>query len=122
MFNPTTQIDTATKKLLRDPLKRRAWVIYQLGINGRSLADVGRENGVHRKCLYHALVKPYPRMEMMIARSLELTPQALFPERYDADGLPNRRMGRPKKVSGHEHKPKHSPAVRKRNTQTETQV
>lgn len=112
-----TPIDNATRKLLRDPLKRRAWVIYQLGITGRSLADVAREAGVKRQCIYHGLVRPYPRMEMVIAQSLGMTPQALFSERYTADGLPNRRMGRPPNDSCHGHTVKHRRAAGKRNTQ-----
>ncbi len=42
-----------------------------------------------------ALVKPYPRMERAIAAKLELEPRAIWPERYDADGHPNRTIGRP---------------------------
>jgi len=39
------------------------------------------------------MISPYPRFERIIAEHLGLTPQELFPERYDADGLPLRGPG-----------------------------
>ena len=117
MFIAMHQIDKTTRQLLRDPLKRRAWVIYQLQISGRSLASVARDAGVKRQCIYHGLVKPYPRMEKLIASALGFEPQALFPERYTAEGLPNRPMGRRPDVSCHAHTGKHRRAAGKRNTQ-----
>ena len=97
MSTAMTKIDSKTKELLKDPMKRRAWVIYQVSIQGRSLAAVARAAGVKKQTLYRAFDLPYPRMEKVIADAVGLTPQILFPERYGADGLPNRRMGRPKK-------------------------
>jgi len=89
-------IDTNLKKILADADKRRSWVLYQLHLQGRSLAEVGYANGVmHRQNLYETFRKPYPRLEKIIAEAVGLTPQQLFPERYDEDGLPNRRRGRP---------------------------
>lgn len=92
-------LDTSTKRLIRDPannyLRRRAWVQYQLLLLGRNLASIAKELGVHRKQPAIALVKPYPKMEKAIADTIGITPQELFPERYDADGLPNRKRGRP---------------------------
>ena len=91
------QLDTKTTRLLRDPLKRRAWVKYQVQVQGRSLAQVAAQAGVRRTTLYQTFLRPYPRMEKIIADAVDMTPQQLFPERYDADGLPNRVKGRPKK-------------------------
>lgn len=93
MFTVMTTLDTATRKLLKDPKRRRDWVIYQLTLRDRTLADVARAAGVHRQTLYHAFTRPYPRMERTIADSIGLTPQALFAERYDEHGLPTRRKG-----------------------------
>lgn len=61
------------------------------------MAKVAAEAGVKRSSLYSAFIKPYPRMEKVIADAVGLSPQDLFPERYDDAGLPNRRMGRPYK-------------------------
>ena len=86
-------IDTTTKRLLANPKKRRAWVIYQLLLKGQTLADIARGANVERQTLYHAFDRPYPRMERVLADAIGLTPQQLFAERYDADGLPTRRKG-----------------------------
>lgn len=67
------------------------------------MAQVAEAAGVDRRTLYSAFLRPYPRMEHVIATAIGLRPQELFPERYDADGLPNRRMGRPAKKSAVKH-------------------
>ncbi|MDO6461988.1 helix-turn-helix domain-containing protein [Granulosicoccaceae sp. 1_MG-2023] len=90
-------LDKKTSDLLRDQSKRRAWIIYQLALKDESLASIARDAGISRQAIWQALVKPYPRAERIIAESLGLTPQALFPERYNSDGLPNRKRGRPPK-------------------------
>jgi len=86
-------LDTKTKAILKDPKKRAAWVIYQLGLTGRSIASVARDNGVKRQTLGTALRSPYPHMEALLAEALGVPVIELFPERYDADGLPNRQRG-----------------------------
>lgn len=91
------QIDTRTQQLFKDPFKRRAWVKYQIQLQGKSMSEVAAGAGVDRRTLYQTFLRPYPRMEKVIADAVDLTPQVLFPERYDADGLPCRPMGRPKK-------------------------
>lgn len=89
------QLDDNAKKLIRQGgERRRAWVKYQLELTGRSMASIAAQCGVGRTALYAAFRRPYPRMEKALADALGVTPQALFPERYDADGLPNRRQGR----------------------------
>lgn len=98
MFIPMRQIDNTTRQLLRDPQKRRAWIHYQIGLLGLSVAEVGRQAGVSRQCIYQAFRKPYPRMEAILAEALDMPVQDLFPERYTADGLPARAMGRPRKA------------------------
>ncbi|HBR97128.1 MAG TPA: hypothetical protein DD979_07095 [Gammaproteobacteria bacterium] len=61
----------------------------------KAYASIARDADVSRQAVWQALVKPYPRAEKIIAQTLGLTPQILFPERYDSDGLPNRKRGRP---------------------------
>ena len=85
-----SQLDSITKALFRDPVKRRAWVKYQVQLQGRSMAQLAADHGVKRATLYQTFQRPYPRMEAIIADAVGLTPQELWPERYDADGLPNR--------------------------------
>lgn len=95
MFIAMTKLDTATKKLFKDPVKRRAWVIYQLGLQGRSLASIARDLGLVRASAQAALARPYPRMERVLAEAVGVLVHELFPERYDQNGDRLIRMGRP---------------------------
>ncbi|MEG7521985.1 MAG: helix-turn-helix domain-containing protein [Chromatiales bacterium] len=99
MFIYMNHIDLPAKAVIRDPKHRAGWIIYQLKLRGESLASVARKYGKRRQLPTMALRVPYPLWEKRIADMLELTPQELFPERYDRNGLPNRPMGRPKKSS-----------------------
>jgi lambda repressor-like predicted transcriptional regulator len=114
-----TKLDNHSKKLLRDPDARWAWIKYQLQLQGRSLAQVAHEAGVTRQCIYHAGQMTYPRMEKIIARALGMEPKDLFPERYDqATGLPFYRKGRPlgaKTKRRIKRSPKHSRTTPDRN-------
>jgi Predicted transcriptional regulator len=117
---PTPTLDAATRQLLLDPQKRRSWLLYQFNLRGVSLAAVARSVGLHRSAIYNAFTKPYPRMEKLLADLLGLKPWDIFPDRYDSDGLPNRRRGRPISKScahGDSHNAKATPASKKRNPQ-----
>jgi lambda repressor-like predicted transcriptional regulator len=87
------KLDTTTKRLLRDPEKRWAWIIYQLALQDDTLATIARAAGVTRQCIYKAARGRYPRMEAIIATALDMTPTQLFPERYSGDGLPKKQRG-----------------------------
>jgi len=80
-----------------EPSQRRAWIKYQLQLAGYSLSALAREMGVSRHAPKLALDRPYPRMERAIAEKIGIPPQLIWPERYDANGFPNRAVGRPKK-------------------------
>jgi len=77
-------------ELLRDPQKRRAWIIYQLSLQGKTLASVGRDLRVTRGAVYAVFKAPYPKMEKALATELGVEPSFLFPERYDEFGKPKR--------------------------------
>lgn len=83
------------KHILASNQKLRAWIIYQFTLQGRSLAQVADRAGVSRQCIYQVFNKTYPRMEKVIAEALGIAPSELWPNRYDADGLPIYRRGRP---------------------------
>lgn len=83
----------------QEPTKRRAWIKYQLELSGYSLSSLARELGVSRHAPKLALDRPYPRMERAIADKIGMEPHQIWPERYNSAGLPNRSVGRPKKVS-----------------------
>ena len=90
-------VDSTTRQLFTDPAKRRAWVKYQIHMQGRTMSAVADEAGVKRQTLYQAFQRSYPRMEKIIADAVGLEPAVLWPERYDRHGLPLYRMGRPKR-------------------------
>lgn len=92
-------INIPTKKQLRDPALRRAWVNYALATRGLSLAEIARRLGVHRTCPGEALHKPYPKMERALADAVGMTVHELFPERFHSDGsrIKKKRGPKPKK-------------------------
>ncbi len=98
MFTPMKHLDSTTRQLFTDPAKRRAWVKYQIHMQGRTMSAVADEAGVKRQTLYQAFQRSYPRMEKIIADAVGLEPAVLWPERYDEHGLPLYRMGRPKRA------------------------
>lgn len=81
------------------PEERREWIKYQLRIKGLSLRLLAERFGVSRHAPAKALVLHYPLWEARIANELGLTAQELWPERYQANGLPKRQIGfgKPKK-------------------------
>jgi len=97
MFNHMMRLDATTKQLFLDPAKRRAWVIYQLNLRGKSLASLAREYQLERTAPGQALRSPYPRMERAIAEAVDVPVHELFPDRYSPNGERLIRMGRPKK-------------------------
>lgn len=86
------KIDTATKRRFADPADnyayRRAWVIYHLKLKGETLAGLARKAGVNRRQTQKALSRPYPRMEAIIADTLGVKVQDLFPDRYPDGARP----------------------------------
>ena len=68
-------------------LKKRGWSLRQI-----ALAEGYRDEGV---TLGGAARKPSPIAEGILARYLGYDhPKQIWPSRYDAKGLPNRRIGR----------------------------
>lgn len=79
-----------------DPALRWEWIKYQLRTNGTSLAKLARELRVTGPAIKNVKRTAYPRMERAIAEALDLDVEQLWPERWNADGTPNRmRPNRP---------------------------
>ena len=66
-------------------------VLAALKKRGRSLAGLSIANGYHATAAGKALKRPWPALEAIIARELGLTPQRIWPSRYDAKGQPHQR-------------------------------
>lgn len=89
-----SQLNTAIIPL--NPDQRRAWIHYQLRLRGLSMAEIARREGLARNTPKLALYQPYLRMERIIARAIDCTPQQVWPERFNADGTRKRAKPGPK--------------------------
>jgi len=74
------------QETFRDPIKRRAWVIYQLKLQGLNLTSLARETGVSQPALSAALLSPSSDLEEVIAAAVGVPVKELFPERFAANG------------------------------------
>ncbi len=66
-------------------------VLAALKKRGQSLAGLSVANGYHPTAAGKALKLPWPAMEQIVADALGLTPQTIWPTRYDEEGRPRRR-------------------------------
>jgi Ner family transcriptional regulator len=63
-------------------------VLAALKKRGHSLAGLSVANGYHPTAAGKALKQPWPALEQIIAAALALTPQEIWPSRYDDRGGP----------------------------------
>jgi Ner family transcriptional regulator len=63
-------------------------ILAALKKRGHSLAGLSVANGYHPTAAGKALKQPWPAMELLLANALGLTPQAIWPSRYDQEGRP----------------------------------
>lgn len=56
--------------------------------SGTSLADLSLRLGYSRGAVSLTLSQPWPALESAIAKHLGMTPEALWPDRYDREGHP----------------------------------
>jgi Ner family transcriptional regulator len=61
---------------------------------GWSMRQLSLANGLAANTLGAAINRPYPKGERIIAKTLGVTPQSIWPSRYDEHGRVNRRRGR----------------------------
>jgi lambda repressor-like predicted transcriptional regulator len=76
----------ATPKVPKNPAVRRVWICAQLRIKGHSLRKLAQREGVSHQAMSAALMTPNAHLEPVVAGALGLTPQQLFPERFDHIG------------------------------------
>jgi Ner family transcriptional regulator len=65
-------------------------VLAALKKRGHSLAGISVANGYHPTAAGKALRQPWPALERLIATAIGLTPQDIWPSRYDHEGAPRR--------------------------------
>jgi Ner family transcriptional regulator len=77
------------------PLEPQDWhpadILAALKKRGHTLAGLSVANGYHPNAAGKALKMPWPAVEQLVAAALGLSPQAIWPSRYDSDNMPRRR-------------------------------
>ncbi|ULU26631.1 helix-turn-helix domain-containing protein [Dyella terrae] len=69
-------------------------IVAALRKAGWSLVQLAVANGYKsRTAIAHAMHRPYPKAERIIASALDMQPQDVWPTRYNADGTSNRTPG-----------------------------
>ncbi len=63
-------------------------VLAALKKRGQSLAGLSVAHGYHPTAAGKALKRPWPAVEAIIAKALDLPPAQIWPSRYDASGQP----------------------------------
>ncbi|MCF8483336.1 MAG: helix-turn-helix domain-containing protein, partial [Rhodospirillum sp.] len=81
MTNALTKFDVP-----KNPATRREWVKYQFALRGLSFRRLAAKIGVTQQAISACLMAPNFHLEPVVADVLGLTPQDLFPERFDAMG------------------------------------
>lgn len=77
---------TLTPEVVRDAVRRREWINYQVRIRGYSQASLAREWGVDPSALRSAWIGGgYCDLQERTAGLLGVPVQALFPELYDPE-------------------------------------
>jgi Ner family transcriptional regulator len=61
--------------------------------NGMSLRELSRKNGLAPTTVRAALERAYPKAEMIIARAIGVTPDEIWPSRYQEKRTCRRRKG-----------------------------
>mgnify|MGYP002860648618 FL=1 len=82
----------ATNDIPKNPAIRREWISFQLRIRGLSYRAIARREGVsHQAVSVSAGGLGSSHLQEVLATAIDLGPQQLFPELYDARG---NRLGR----------------------------
>ncbi len=77
----------------------RSDIVAAVWKKGWTLRRLSHHHGYSANSCSWTLHKPWPKVERIIADVIGLPPQAIWPSRYDDQGLPNRKVGRPKSIA-----------------------
>lgn len=92
--------DQHLPQILANEKSRWEWIKYQLCLQGSSIAKVAQAIPTRPTYLHKLKTLQCPRYEIKLAEALNMTPQSLFPDRYDEQGLPRRGRSGVKKANG----------------------
>jgi Ner family transcriptional regulator len=78
------------------PSPTRGWswnrIIFALRERGLTVAEVARRAGYAGSSGKQVAKRRWPNMQRAIARALERSPQEIWPDRYDHEGVPVRKV------------------------------
>lgn len=74
----------ARQKAPTNPAERKAWIKYQLEINGSSFSAIAREAGRSPVTVRKSLDIKFPKWDRIIADKIGLPISDIWPERYAA--------------------------------------
>jgi Ner family transcriptional regulator len=72
----------------------RARILFELKERGTTAAAVAKEKRLSRSTLYSGMERPYPKIHDLIAATLELRRQDIWPAFYRPDGSRRTRRDR----------------------------
>lgn len=79
--------NTSPLDVPKNPVARRAWILYQFRIRGLSGRQIAREQGVSPQTVSQSMMGTgSSHLQDVIAAAIGLTPQQLFPEKFDGSG------------------------------------
>jgi Ner family transcriptional regulator len=77
-------------------------IIFALRERGLTVSEVARRAGYKASSGRQVCTRRWPNMQRAIAGALDVAPQVLWPDRYDHEGVPVRKMPDRPKVDGSE--------------------
>jgi len=80
--------DSESKNLNASNDWHPADILAALKKRGHSLAGLSVTNGYHPTAAGKALKQPWPAMEQIVANALGVSPNEIWPSRYDEEGRP----------------------------------
>jgi len=80
--------DSESKNLNASNDWHPADILAALKKRGHSLAGLSVTNGYHPTAAGKALKQPWPAMEQIVANALGVSPNEIWPSRYDQEGRP----------------------------------
>lgn len=81
------KLDTPKKPALQEDW-HPAFTVYRLRLKGLSLRRLARLNGYAQGSATLVMRVAWPKIERLVASAIGVTPQEIWPSRYNADGTP----------------------------------
>ncbi len=79
--------DLTLEQMVANPDTRREWLKFQLALRGSSFSAIARASGYTHQAICSIAGKRYGnrQVEALIAKTIGMDPEAIWPERYGKD-------------------------------------